>query len=135
MIITTRAQRRQLEKYNAKQPTELTLIHRTEWPLSGQRNELLLRVWRSRDYLVQEYSELWPVLVRLSVLRVEIDAKSDRWRDGITWDELQAIKNECGYSNHDALEVYPAKSDEINVANIRHLWVMCDRVDFAWRER
>jgi hypothetical protein len=135
MISTTRAQRRQMAKENAKQPQELTLIPRSDWPESGRQNKALLRVWRSRDYLVQEYEEPRPAMVRLSVLRSTIDPSAGRWNDGITWDELQAIKNECGYSGHDALEVYPAKQDEVNVANIRHMWVMCEPVDFAWRKR
>jgi len=91
------------------------------------------RVWRSRDFLVQEYAEAEPVLVRLSVLRTTLDPKLGRWVDGITWDELQAIKSEIGYGSHDALELYPADQDVVNVANLRHLWVMRELATFAWR--
>jgi hypothetical protein len=131
-IVTTRAQRRELERQNAKMPRELRLVPRDEWPLEHQRGPIL-RVWRSRDFLVQEYAEPAPVLVRLSVLRTTLDPKVGRWVDGITWDELQSIKAKCGYGQHDALELYPPDSDVVNVANLRHLWVMRELQAFAWR--
>jgi hypothetical protein len=131
-IVTTREQRRELERQNAKMPRELRLVPREEWPLEHRRG-LILRVWRSRDFLVQEYDEPAPVLVRLSVLRTTLNPKLGRWVDGITWDELQRIKAECGYGQHDALELYPPDSDVVNVANLRHLWVMRELQTFAWR--
>jgi hypothetical protein len=133
-IVTTRAERRELERQNAKEPRELRLVPRSEWPLENQDGPIL-RVWRSRDFLVQEYAEAAPVLVRLSVLRTTLDPKVGRWVDGITWDELQSIKAQCGYGQHDALELYPIDSDVVNVANLRHLWVMASPVSFAWRKR
>lgn len=132
-ISTTRAQRRELERQNAKLPRELRLVPREEWPTHLQSSPVL-QVWRSRDFLVQVYDEKEPVLVRLSVLRTTIDQKVGRWADGITWDELQRIKSECGYGSNDALEVYPPDIDVVNVANLRHLWVMRDLLAFAWRK-
>jgi hypothetical protein len=131
-IVTTRAQRRELERTNAKMPRELRPVPRDEWPLELQHGRIS-RVWRSREFLVQEYAEAAPVLVRLSVLRTTLDPKVGRWVDGITWDELQQIKAECGYADNDALELYPMAADVVNVANLRHLWVMRDLVAFAWR--
>ncbi len=131
-IATTRAQRRELERQNAKMPRGLRLVPRDEWPLRLQ-SAPVLRVWRSRDFLVQEYAEAAPVLVRLSVLRTTLDPAVGRWVDGITWEELQGIKSECGYGQHDALEIYPVEGDVVNVANLRHLWVMRAMVTFAWR--
>lgn len=132
-IVTTRAQRRELERQNAKMPRELRLVPREEWPLECKRGRIS-RMWRSRDFLVQEYAEADPVLVRLSVLRTTLDPKLGRWVDGITWDELQGIKAECGYGQHDALELYPPDSDVVNVSNLRHLWVMRELQVFAWRK-
>ena len=131
-IVTTRAQRRTLKKVNAKMPPELQIVPREEWPEKLQRAKIN-RVWRSRDFLVQEYAEAAPVLVRLSVLRTTLDPKLGRWVDGITWDELQQVKAECGYADHDAVELYPVAIDVVNVANLRHLWVMRDLVPFTWR--
>lgn len=131
-ILTSRAQRRELQRQNAKMPRELRLVPREQWPLEHQRGAIV-RVWRSREFLVQEYAERAPVLVRLSVLRTTVDPQAARWVDGITWDQLQQIKAECGYSDHDALELYPIDADVVNVANLRHLWVMREHVAFAWR--
>lgn len=50
---TTRAQRRQLERDNAKQPGRLQEIPRDQWPANAPPT--IMRVFRSRDFLVQEY--------------------------------------------------------------------------------
>jgi hypothetical protein len=71
-------------------------------------------------------------VVRLSVCRTSL--AGDRWQDGITWDELQRLKRECGYGDADAIEVFPADTDVVNVANMRHLWVMADPIACAWRK-
>lgn len=91
-----------------------------------------LRVLRSRDFLVQEFAANAPAKVRLSVCRTTL--YGDRWQDGITWDDLQQIKRECGYGDADAIEVFPADADVVNVANMRHLWVMSEPVACAWRK-
>jgi hypothetical protein len=46
---------------------------------------------------------------------------------------LQRLKAECGYADRDAVEVYPRERDVVNVANLRHLWVMREPLAFAWR--
>lgn len=128
---TTRAQRRQLERNNAKQPERLQEVPHYEWPANTPMS--IMRVFRSRDYLVQEYREANPLVIsRLSICRTSISG--NRWKDGIAWEELQRIKNECGYGDVDAVEIYPADSDVVNVANMRHLWVMDAPVSFAWRK-
>lgn len=40
----------------------------------------------------------------------------------ITWDQLQAVKNEVWGPDTRAIEVYPAQDDVVNGGNIRHLW-------------
>lgn len=130
-IITTRAQRRELARTNAKLPVSLHEVPRHDWPVAHQRDPVLARVLRSRDFLVQVYHEEGAVEFRLSVLRTTLEG--DRWQDGITWDELQRLKAECGFADRDAIEIYPAARDVVNVANIRHLWLMREPVSFAWR--
>lgn len=125
---TTRAQRRQLKRENAKQPTHLREVPREEWPT---RNSPQLRVLRSRDFIVQEFPANPPALVRLSINRTALDG--ERWQDGITWEELQRLKRECGYGDSGAIEIYPADTDVVNVANMRHLWIMAEPVACAWR--
>lgn len=129
-ISTTRAQRRQLERDNAKLPAALCEVPREQWPAARVTTQL--RVLRSRDFLVQEFAADAPAVVRLSVCRTSLDG--DRWADGITWDELQRLKRECGYGCADAIEVFPADADVVNVANMRHLWVMNEPIACAWRK-
>lgn len=91
-----------------------------------------MAAWRSRHYLVMLFPE-GEGLKRLSVCRSML--KSDgRWEDGITWDELQRIKLETVGDVY-ALEVYPQKIDEINVANMRHLWIMERPMRIGWFHR
>lgn len=44
--------------------------------------------------------------------------------DGITWDELQRIKNEVWGEEQTAIEVFPPQGELVNDANIRHLWLV-----------
>lgn len=45
-------------------------------------------------------------------------------KDGITWDELQEIKNVVLGDEVTAIEIYPAQSQLVNLKNVRHLWVV-----------
>lgn len=128
-ITTTREQRRQLARESAKFTAALTEIPRSQWPNPDGPQ---LRVLRSREFLVQEFPADGQALVRLSVNVTSMDGT--RWKDGITWEELQHIKAEAGYPMHDAVEVFPRTTDVVNVANMRHLWVMRELVPFAWRK-
>lgn len=85
------------------------------------------RVWVSHRYLVQLYQEApfndAPVY-RMSVCRTRLNKAGARWQDGLTWDELQAIKREIGFGDWYGVEVYPRERDVVNVANMRHVWLM-----------
>lgn len=124
----TRQQRRQLERDNAKQPAALAQVQPENWPYAQPK---LIEVWRSRDYLVQVFDE--DGIERLSVARTSIDTNSGRWVDGISWDDLQRIKRECGRGMFNAVEIFPADKDIVNVANMRHLWVIRAPLPFGWR--
>ena len=67
----------------------------------------------------------FPVLldVQLGHLMVSHDG-------AITWDQLQAIKNEVWGRDARAIEVYPAQDDLVNSGNWRHLWRL-GRFDFC----
>lgn len=130
MIITSREQRRQLARDNQKLPAALMPIPREQWP-GTPTDDVRLRAWRSRDFLVQEFAAKAPADVRLSINRTTL--VGDRWSDNITWDELQRIKTECGYAERDAVEVFPPDRNVVNVANMRHLWVLREPLAFAWR--
>lgn len=88
--------------------------------------------WVNSYFLVQEFQEENGV-IRLSVNTTSM-ANSGRWKDGISWDALQEIKNAVGYADRDAVEIYPAQKDVVNVANMRHLWLVNEPLTFAWRK-
>lgn len=125
----SRQQRRALEKANAAFPPCLVPVHPEEWPaiLPG-----LQQVWRSSKFLVQVFNEPGS-MVRLSVCRTSHNG--DSWVDNITWDELMQIKREIGMGDRDAVEIFPADKDIVNVANMRHLWVTPSPIMFAWRKK
>ena len=132
-IVTSREQRRQMERNNAKLPKHLELVPPESWPLAvASHTERPIAVWRSRNFLVQKYIAAAPAIARLSVHRTTLDGQ--RWADQISWDDLQQVKNEVGYFAHTCVEVYPPMRDLVNVANIRHLWVLAEPLPFAWRK-
>lgn len=133
-FIVTREQRRQLARDNAKLPPVLQPLPKEQWPAyPAGASKIPYAVLRSRFFLVQCYQEPDGV-TRLSVARAEIDTSTGRWKDGITWDELQEIKRQVGLGEYMAVEIFPADRDVINVANMRHLWVMRDPLPFAWKK-
>lgn len=81
-----------------------------------------IAAFRSRDVLVQVFSEKEGI-IRLSINRTDIK-KNGQWEDGLTWDSLQYIKDALGFQECDAFEIYPRRDDIVDVANIRHLWVL-----------
>lgn len=126
-ITATRAQRRQLERDNAKIPAFLHPLPKEQWP-SGYSSKLI-KVWRSRGFLVQAFDE--GNAIRLSVNRTTL-GDNGRWVENITWDELQELKRQCGFADWYAIEVYPRDKDVVNVANMRHLWVLQEPLNVGW---
>lgn len=107
---------------------KLQRVLENQWPI--RRPDGLKEVWRSDEFLVQIFEESNGI-ERLSVVRARISG--DRWQDGITWDDLQRLKNECGRGNKCATEIYPADKDVVNVANMRHLWVLPEPPKYVWK--
>lgn len=121
----------ELSRENARHPAWLVPIPRAEWPIGYPAH--LLEAWRSRDWLVQVFED--GGTLRLSVCRTALAPRGERWADGISWDDLQRLKRECGRGHLDAVEIYPADRDVVNVANMRHLWLVEPGVlPFAWRK-
>lgn len=130
--VVNREMRRQMKKESARFPQQLQSVPPHEWPTTPQAN--LVGVWRSRDYLVQLYQER-DGIKRLSACRTEVDPAKGRWREDIPWEDLQRLKREAGYGLADAVEVYPSDADIVNVANMRHLWILPGELPFKWRHR
>lgn len=128
--MTNRTQRRLAKKCAASYPPRLTTVPRHQWP-NTPSSVPRIAAWVSRDYLVQAFAEDGDV-VRLSVNGVVPTA--DSWADAITWDELMEIKRQCGYGDRVAVEIYPDDDNIVNVANMRHLWLLPEAPAFMWRD-
>lgn len=102
------------------------------WP--PQQGVSMVGVWRSKDYLAQLVIEEKTKAVRLSVQRTMIDEKGG-WVEGIAWEELQRVKSECGMGHLLAVEVYPRDRDVVNVANMRHLFLMPIDFEIGWKSK
>lgn len=131
-FITTREQRRQLARDNAKLSPILTPVPKTEWPAPVGVTKIPYALFRSRDFLVQCHAEA-DGISRLSIARSHINDAGD-WQDGISWEELQRIKREVGFGDYMAVEIFPKDCDIVNVANMRHLWVLRDPLPFGWKK-
>lgn len=121
-----------LKKENHKWPAMMRRLSIEETP---DRPPSVKEIWRGKEFLAQTYETTDPNITRVSVNRTCIDVTNRRWRDAITWDDLQEVKRQVGFGNHDAVEVFPADKDLVNVANIRHLFVFEKDypLDFIWR--
>lgn len=123
--------RKYLARMNARWPATLQEVPPEGWP--DYENAKLVRVLRSRHFLVQVFEEGGDgSVLRMSVCRAAI--KDDgNWDDELTWNELQWLKHEAGYGNQDAVELYPPDQDVVNVASMRHLWILPLPLPFGWR--
>lgn len=92
-----------------------------------------LRCWRSRDYSAMLFRDHDSGLLRLAITRVQINKYTLEYRDGITWDTLQQIKNETIGPDVWAVECYPPQHLVQNVANMRHLWILDEPPTFGWK--
>lgn len=120
-----------LRETNKRYPTQLIPLPKDRWP-KPDIVKLPSEVWRSTDYLVCIYPEADDV-ERISVCRTALNAAGDRWEDNISWDDLQRLKYECGRGPKTAVEIYPPQKSVVNVANMRHLWVLPYRMAFEWK--
>ena len=126
-----------LRAENARYTDELEHIPESQWPLDAliARPPSLLELWRSKRFLVQIYTVPGGV-ERLSVIRTAYEAgKSERFKDGITWNDLQRLKRECGRGDRCAVELYPPDENLVDAANMRHLWVLPQPPGFMWTDK
>jgi hypothetical protein len=132
MPTSIKEMQRFLRKDNLRFPFDRFVdIPREQWPDAPERAQRI-GAKRSREYLVQIYAEA-PGITRLSINRTQID-DAGRWLDGITWENLQAIKRHCGFGDRDAVEVFPADDSIVNVANMRHLFIFDSHLPYVWRK-
>jgi hypothetical protein len=133
----TAAQLRQMKRDNLAWPVELAPVPSVDWPAIEYGRAIRVDVLRSRGFLVQVFGEDAQML-RLSVNRTEWDERQNRFREDITWDDLQRLKAEAGYADRVAIEVFPPERLIVNVANMRHLWILPEggeQMPFVWNGR
>lgn len=125
--------REYLEKTSKKYPRFLVMVPKSEWPKGYAEQKLPpTEIRRSRDFLVQIYPAPG-ASCRMSACRAKI-RDDGNWEDGITWDELQKLKDQAGFGDSWAVEIYPPDQSVVNVANMRHLWILSEPPKFAWRK-
>lgn len=91
-----------------------------------------LEAYRNNKFLVQVFLENG--ITRISINRTMLEDDGIHWKQGITWDEIQNIKNEIGFADKCFVELYPAEKDVVDVANIRHIFIMDPAPVFMWRK-
>lgn len=118
-----------------KYPDHLVNVTHLNWYGEEGKRKGLKEVWASRNFrlyvfLHQDGTE------RLNIHRMRIDLENDTWADGITWDELQDLKRQCGRGSRLAVEVFPKDEDIINIGNVRHLWIVDEtKIPFVWARK
>jgi len=96
----------------------------TDEKINSYFYEPSIAIWESDEFKVYAFQDG-------KAVRLDIERKDGK--DGIKWDELQQIKNNCGFSDCDAVEFYPSKSDVINTGNLRHLYVFFEKLPLIRR--
>ena len=116
----------------ATQLKPLKPVDQARWRVLVDRDDRFA-VWDSEDFIVQAFHiPDYPGVIRLSTNRRKCISGPKLFADGITWDDLQAIKRDCGYGDRMAVEIYPADQHIINAINARHLWLLPKPLAFAW---
>jgi hypothetical protein len=130
--INVRKLQQELQNKNQEVGSKINPVPKEEWP----QNLLFkpLRVWRSREFLVQEYIENNHIRISVTDARkVHGFGKEDfKFGKAITWDELQWIKRQIGYGDRCAVEIFPPDHLIINVRNMRHLWILPEVPAYCW---
>lgn len=73
----------------------------------------------------------WPDFVHLSIKRIDKEPVRD-------WADMQQIKNELVGPEHEGMEIFPAESRLVDMANQYHIWCFVDaslRIPMGWEDR
>ena len=54
------------------------------------------------------------------------------WQRSLTWEEIQKIKSAIGYGDICAFEVFPRDCDEVNILNLRWIWLLDKNDTIGW---
>lgn len=124
-----REQRRALEKVKrqliASYPDTLEVVPENDLNIPySSHPQGIDKIYRSKKYTVSVWNV--PAGKKLSISRNEWDSHTGRYKDQITWDEIMEIKRQVGFGEQNAVEFYPPDSEVINIANVRHIWLLPD---------
>lgn len=131
----TIGQIRQFTRENKGRPLHLVEVPRAEWTermtlhAFAPTGSIAVQVFQSREFLLVVWDQAGTT--RLSVMRTDFDIRTRHQRADITWDDLQRLKSEAGFGDATAVEIYPPDKRVVNVANMRHLFIV-DAPDFMW---
>lgn len=128
----TQARRIVMAQETKRWAATLEPIPPENWPPPRLGAPYPIEALRSRSFLVQIFDEPSGV-PRMTVNRAEL-ARGGAWRQDISWDDLQRLKREAGYGDRWAVECYPADAAVVNVANMRHLWLLPEAPAYGWRK-
>ena len=126
--LSSRQARKLLEQENKKHGTKLKPFHTPPHP-----NTAYSGAYRSKDFLVQVFKEKHAT--RLSINRTTLAKGGEHWDDNISWEELQKIKEQCGFGDKCAVELFPPDDEVVNVANMRHIFILDEIPPFMWSKK
>jgi hypothetical protein len=109
----------------------LKKVDRSRWQTLSERTDIFA-AWHSSKFTIQAFHVPGDI-IRLSTNLNELSGTQRLYKDGISWDELQQIKDSCGYADRMAVEIYPEKYHVLNIINARHLWLLPNPLPFAWQ--
>ena len=127
---STKQLRRFIKHENRKYTNYLKKIPMCDWPINGLP-ETIIEVWRSKSFLVQVHQEDNGI-ERLSIQTTKLKDNGE-FEDGVAWEDIQKIKSQCGRGDKEAVEIFTADKDIVNVANMRHIWILTKPLSFTWR--
>lgn len=90
-----------------------------------------IEAWRSQTHAVYLWQD-GSGFHRLTMHKLAIDTKTGRWADGLDWDTMMDLKNQAGFKNAWGVEVFPPDLSVVNHQNMRHIFLLPHKPDFAW---
>ena len=94
----------------------------------------LFEVWTNKDFLVQINKEASGIRITINKLIYKVIKGEPIWDDGISWDQIQEIKSLVGYGDKWAVECFPPDQEVVNVANMRHIWILNNPPEYGWHK-
>ena len=123
----------EMERESNRWPARLVELLPIDWPstakdVATRMGSGPVKVFRSRSLLVQVYDDGGQIRLSVTATVPRIDGE---WPE-LNWEDLQQAKQECGFGSSWAVELYPPDIDVVNVANMRHLWLIPEP-KFGWK--